>query len=129
VSLPALPRRTGDLVFGGHLVLALAMIFWRALESLPGYSAEDGGSFTSSEAGRLLAFATLVASVFAALAVAIQTWRRWRDARISGLALAFALALTSRTRADIFDLVYAGLAVAFAVWWFRNERAAAQART
>jgi hypothetical protein len=129
VTLPALPRRTGDLVCGGHLVLALAMIFWRALESLPGYSAEDGGSFTSSEIGRLLAFATLVASVLAALVVAIQTWRRWRDPRVCGLALAFALALTSRVRADVFDLVYAGLAVAFAVWWFRNERAGAQART
>jgi hypothetical protein len=128
VSLPALPRRSGDLVFGGHLVLALAMMFWRALESLPGYSAEDGGSFTSSPAGRLLAFATLLASVLAALAVALQTARRWRDPRISLLALCFALALTSRTRADIFDLVYAGVAVAFAVWWFRNERAIAQAR-
>jgi len=128
VSLPALPRRSGDLVFGGHLVLALAMIFWRALESLPGYSAEDGGSFTSSPAGRLLAFATLVASVFAALAVAIQTARRWRDPRVSLLALGFALALSTRTRADVFDLVYAGAAVAFAVWWFRSERAGAQAR-
>lgn len=129
MTFTALPRRTGDLVFGGHLVLALAMIFWRALESLPETSAEYGGSFTSSEAGRLLAFATLVASVFAALAVAVQTWRRWRDPRLSGLALAFVLALTSRARADIFDLVYAGLAVAFAVWWFRNEREGAQART
>jgi len=129
VSLPALARRTGDLVFGGHLVLALALMFWRALESLPGYSAEDGGSFSSSPAGRLLACATLVASVLAALAVAIQSARRWRDPRISGLALGFALALTSRTRADIFDLVYAGVAVAFGVWWFRNERAVAQART
>lgn len=129
MSLPALPRRTGDLVFGGHLVLALAMGFWRAFESLPGYSAEDGGTFTSSQAGRLLALATLVASVLAALAVAIQTARSWRDPRICLLALFFALALTSRTRADLFDLVYAGLAVAFAVWWFRNERATAQART
>ncbi len=128
MSLPALPRRSGDLVFGGHLVLALAMIFWRAFESLPGYSAEDGGSFTSSSAGRLLAFATLVASVLAALAVALQTARRWRDPRIALLASAFALALTSRTRADLFDLVYAGLAVAFAVWWFRTERAVTQAR-
>ena len=129
MTLPALPRRTGDLVFGGHLVLALAMMFWRAFESLPGYSAEDGGSFTSSGAGRLLAFATLVASVLAALTVARQTWRRWRDPRVALLALTFLLALTSRVRADVFDLVYAGLAVAFGVWWFRNERAAAQART
>jgi O-antigen ligase len=128
VTLPALPRRSGDLVFGSHLVLALSMMLWRAFESLPGYSAEDGGSFTSSQAGRLLAFATLVACVLAALAVAVQTWRRWRDPRVGLLALLFALALTSRTRADLFDLVYAGLAVAFAVWWFRSERAGAQAR-
>ena len=92
-------------------------------------SAEDGGTFTSSPAGRALALVTLVASVCAALAVAIQTARRWRDPRIALLGLSFALALTSCTRADTFDLVYAGLAVAFGVWWFRNERAGAQART
>ena len=33
MTLPALPRRAGDLVFGGHLVLALSMVFWRAFES------------------------------------------------------------------------------------------------
>ena len=77
MTFPALPRRSGDLVFGGHLVLALAMAFWRAFESLPGLSSEDGGSFTTSQAGRLLAFATLV---------------------------------------------LAGLALAFAAWWFRSVR-------
>ncbi len=128
MSLPALPRRSGDLLFGSHLVLALALMLWRAFESLPGHSAEDGGSFSSSAAGRLLAFATLVACVLAAVAVVVQTARRWRDPRVALLALFFALGLTSRTRADLFDLVYAGLAVAFAAWWFRSERADAQAR-
>jgi hypothetical protein len=127
VTLPALPRRPGDLVFGGHLVLALSMAFWRAFESIPGLSAEDGGRFTTSSAGRLLAFLTLVLCGLAGLAVCLQSARRWRDPRIALLALALGLALSSRQRANLFDLVYAGLAVAFAVWWFRSERADAQA--
>ena len=126
MTFPALPRRSGDLVFGGHLVLALAMACWRAFESLPGLSAEDGGSFTTSQAGRLLAFATLVLAGLAALGVVFQSARCWRDPRVLLLAACFVLALSTRVRADLFDLVYAGLALAFAAWWFRSERALAQ---
>ena len=124
---PAFPRRSSDLLYGGHLVLALAMISWRAFESIPGLSAEDGGRFTSSSAGRLLAFATLIVAGLGGLAVAFQTLRRWRDPRALLLASCLVLALSTRKRADLFDLVYAALAIALAAWWFRSERAGAQA--
>lgn len=126
MSLPALARRSGDLLFGGHLVLALSMSFWRAFESIPGYAAEDGGQFSTSLAGRALALATLLGSGLGALAVVVESARRWRDRRVLLLAASFALALSSRTRADIFDLVYVALALAFGVWWFRSQRAKAQ---
>ena len=128
MTLPAFPRRSGNLFYGAHLVLALSMSFWRAFESLPGWSAKDGGTFTASSAGRLLAFATLLASVLGALAIVAQSVRRWRDPRVLLLALAFALALSSRTRTGLFDLVYVGLAIALAVWWFKAGRGSAQAR-
>lgn len=127
MTLPAFPRRSGDLFYGGHLVLALSMALWRAFESIPGWSAEDGGAFTTSSAGRLLAFVTLLVCGLGALAVVAQTARRWRDPRVLLLALTFVLALSARERADLFDLVYAGLAIALSVWWFRSERPAAQA--
>jgi hypothetical protein len=127
VSPPAPSRRASDLFYGGHLVLALAMLSWRAFESIPGVSAEDGGSFSSSGAGRLLAFATLLVAGLGGLAVAFQTLRRWRDTRALLLAACFVLALSTRKRADLFDLVYVALAIALAVWWFRSERAGAQA--
>ena len=129
MSPSTLPRRAGDLVFGGHLVLALAMIFWRAFESLPGLSAADGGGFTSSRTGRLLALATLIVAGLAGLAVCLQTGKRWRDPRFALLGSLLVLALATRTRADLFDLVYAGLALAFAAWWFRSERALVQEST
>ena len=127
MTLPALPRRAGDLLFGGHLVLALSMSFWRAFERMPGLSAEDGGSFTESEPGRLLALATLIVCGLGALAVCAQSLRHWRDPRVALLAASFVLALGSRQRADIFDLVYVGLAIAFAAWWWKSERPGAQA--
>lgn len=123
---PAPSRRSSDLFYGGHLVLALAMVSWRAFEAIPGVSAEDGGSFTGSNAGRLLAFATLIVAGLGGLAVAFQTLRRWRDPRALLLAACLVLALSTRKRADLFDLVYAALAIALAAWWFRSERAAAQ---
>ena len=126
MSITALPRRSGDLLFGGHLVLALSMVFWRAFESVPGYGVEDGGHFTTSIAGRALALATLLASLCAAFAVVTQSARHWRDGRVLLLAATFALALSSRMRADLFDLVYVGGAIAFGVWWFRSARASAQ---
>jgi hypothetical protein len=127
VSLPAIPRRSGDIVFGGHLVLALSMAFWRTFESTPGLSAEDGGGFTESQAGRGLALATLLLSGLAGLAILHQTLRRWRDPRIALPALMLLLALASRKRVELLDLVYAGAAIALAVWWFRSERVRAQA--
>jgi len=94
----------------GHLVLALSMVFWRVF---------GGGSFAESAVGRLLALVTLIACVLGALAVLIQSVRRWRDPRVALLALAFVLALASRQRVDVFDLVYATLAIGLSVWWFR----------
>ena len=99
----------------GHLVLALSMIFWRVF---------GGGGFAESAAGRLLALLMLVACVLAALAVLVQSVRRWRDPRVALLALALVLALASRERVDVFDLVYAGLAIGLALWWFRSARRA-----
>jgi len=104
-----------SLFYCGHLVLALSMIFWRVF---------GGGSFAESGAGRLLALVTLIACVLGALAVLVQSVRRWRDPRVSLLALAFVLALVSRQHVDIFDLVYAGLAIGLALWWFRGARRA-----
>jgi len=128
VNLPAFPRRSGNLFYGGHLVLALSMCFWRGFESIPGWSAKDGGSFTGSGAGRLLGLATLIACLLCALVIVTQSVRRWRDPRVSLLAVALVLALASRKRVDVFDFVYAGLALAFAIWWFRSERRGAQLR-
>ena len=127
MSLPALSRRSGDVVFGGHLVLALSMAFWRTFEATPGLSAEDGGGFTENQAGRALALATLLVCGLAGLVILRQTLRRWRDPRIVLPALLLVLALSSRTRVELLDLVYVGVAVALAVWWFRSERVRAQA--
>ncbi|MBK7641732.1 MAG: hypothetical protein IPJ19_01565 [Planctomycetes bacterium] len=128
MTSPGLSRRAGNLVFGGHLVLALEMAFWRTFESLPGWSARDGGSFTSSDAGRLLALATLVAGGLAALAVVLTTLRRWRDARVLLLFVLMLAAFVLHENVDVLDLVYAGSAIAFAAWWWRVERPALQPR-
>ncbi len=128
MSVPTLPRRAGDLVFGGHLVLAVSMCAWRVFESLPGLSAEDGGRFTTSQAGRLGALATLLLAGAAALGATLQGARCWRDPRVALLSIAFVLALSSRQRVDVFDLVYVALAVALAAWWFKSERALAPSR-
>jgi hypothetical protein len=126
--LPAFPRRSGNLFYGGHLVLALSLCFWRGFESLPGWSTADGGSFTGSSTGRLLGLATLSACLLGALVIVAQSLRRWRDPRVCLLALALVLALASRQSLDLFDFVYAGLAIGLALWWFRTERRSTQVR-
>lgn len=119
---PLTPRQ-GDLAFTSHLVLALAMSAWRVFEALPGLSAESGGRFSSSQAGRLCALATLLVAGSAGLGVAASAARHWRDARVLALSITLGLALLDRRRVDVFDLLYVGLALALAAWWWKSERA------
>lgn len=119
---PTLPRRQGDLVFGGHVLLVLALVSWRTFESIPGLSARDGGGFTSSPAGRLLALATLLGACAASAVVVVQTARHWREPRLLALAVIGTLSFAMRTGIDVFDLCYAALAIGCGAWWFKHER-------
>ena len=122
VSRSPLPPREGDLCFASHLVLAVAMSAWRVFEALPGLSSETGGRFTTSALGRACALATLLLAGAAGLGALVVAVRRWRDARVLALSIAWLLAFSARRRVDVFDLVYVGLALALAAWWWKRER-------
>lgn len=92
-----------------HLVLAISLVTWRAIENSPTTAAATGGTFAASVPGRALAIAAVLGSVIAIGGVAITTWRTRRDARAWILCAALAAALAARRTIDVFDIVYVAL--------------------
>lgn len=103
------------------------MALWRVLESSPALQGAAGLPFSSTNLGRGLAFTGLVLSVLAIGLIVRESLRRWRNWRVWLPALLLLAALWRRERVELVDLVYAGVAIALAVWWFTHERRLAQA--
>ncbi len=123
------PQRALDRLFGLHALIAALWVSWRVLESTPATAPSLGGAFASSTVGRALALVTLSAAAAASVAVLALSLSRWREWRASLLLVVLAGALSTRTRVDVFDLVYVGLVAMIVVPWFdarwrRGRRAA-----
>jgi hypothetical protein len=104
-----------------HVVLAVLMSAWRAIESTPLTSSVSGGRFAESTLGRALALVSILAGVAVLLAIVIQTFRARRDWRALVLFAALGAALVMPGRIDVFDLVYVALvAIAATYAWTRR---------
>lgn len=120
-------RASTDRLLGSHAALAVWMALWRVLEASPALQGAGGLPFASTSLGRGLAFTALLLSVLAMGVIARESLPRWRNWRVWLLALLLIGALWRRERVELLDLVYAGVAIALAVWWFTHERRLARA--
>ena len=119
---PASALRRGDRIYGGHVLLAGSMAFWRALAATPALAASQGGTFESSPVGRALAVATLFGSVVVLVVLARLSFAQWRDPRTSALLVLFAASIAWRGPIDAFDLAYLALVAVLATAWFATRR-------
>lgn len=114
----------GDRVHAAHLVLCATFALWRGTQSTPALSAVEGATWPTSTIGRALALASTLLCVAALATAVVTTLQMKRDRSAWALLAAMTLALAWRDAVDVFDLVYAALALALGVYWFRERRAA-----
>lgn len=115
-------RASTDRLLGSHAALAAWMALWRVLEASPALQGAAGLPFSSTTGGRALAYAGLVLCVLAVGLIVRESLQRWRNWRVWLPALLLIGALVRRERVEALDLIYAGVAIALAVWWFTHER-------
>lgn len=89
-----------------HVVVVLAFLIWRAIESTPATSAAQGSTFVVTPLGRGLALALVLASAAASVAIVITTFLARRDFVAWLLFAVWCAALLQREHVDVFDVVY-----------------------
>ncbi|MBI5365159.1 MAG: hypothetical protein HZA53_18420 [Planctomycetes bacterium] len=114
----------GDRVHASHLVLCATFALWRGTQATPALSAEEGATWPASTPGRALALASTLVCIGALATAVVTTLQMKRDRSAWALLAAMTLALAWRDAVDVFDLVYAALALALGAYWFRERRAA-----
>src|SRR5262245_9511253 len=111
------PVRRRDLVYGGHVVLAILLLAARMIASTPGIASWNGGDFASTPPGRFAALCAVLLGVAALGTVLGLTLTERRDRRLGVLLLLLALATAQRERFDVFDLVYVLAVAGLALLW------------